>query len=307
MKQQVNGNTIYSVYDRSGALVHLDAVTAGEKTDYIAGPQGTLARIKNNVITYLHHDILGSAQSGTNSSGVVQWREQYSPFGEELQGISANADQAGYTGHIRDAATGLNYMQARYYDPVIGRFLSNDPVDALSHLSSPNGIYGFNRYAYANNNPYKYVDPDGQKVHCLLFGIKSVAVCAVAGIAGVHWGVSTLRNAGEHSDNLDDLAESARGFRRGEEQYMETLKGTIKGTASAREVNEAVDNRSNAQRQLVRSLRETARTGSELPGTTRSGPIPTSIADLAITGAVEAIQDIAEGSEAPKKREIEEK
>ena len=52
-------------------------------------------------------------------------------------------------------------MQARYYDPVIGRFYSNDPVDVLGHLSGGN-VQGFNRYAYANNNPYKYVDPDGE-------------------------------------------------------------------------------------------------------------------------------------------------
>ena len=52
------------------------------------------------------------------------------------------------------------YRQARYYDPVIGRFYSNDPVGTLGHLSQGN-IHGFNRYAYANNNPYAYVDPDG--------------------------------------------------------------------------------------------------------------------------------------------------
>ena len=52
-------------------------------------------------------------------------------------------------------------MQARYYDPVIGRFYSNNPVDALSHLNTPNSIHGFNRYAYANNNPYKFTDPTG--------------------------------------------------------------------------------------------------------------------------------------------------
>jgi hypothetical protein len=45
-------------------------------------------------------------------------------------------------------------MQARYYDPVIGRFYSNDPI-------SFRGIHSFNRYAYANNNPYKYIDPTG--------------------------------------------------------------------------------------------------------------------------------------------------
>ncbi|WP_057831217.1 RHS repeat-associated core domain-containing protein [Colwellia sp. TT2012] len=46
-------------------------------------------------------------------------------------------------------------MQARYYDPVIGRFYSNDPVGITN-------IHTFNRYAYANNNPYKYVDPTGE-------------------------------------------------------------------------------------------------------------------------------------------------
>jgi uncharacterized protein RhaS with RHS repeats len=45
-------------------------------------------------------------------------------------------------------------MQARYYDPVIGRFYSNDPVGFRD-------IHSFNRYAYVNNNPYKYVDPFG--------------------------------------------------------------------------------------------------------------------------------------------------
>lgn len=47
-------------------------------------------------------------------------------------------------------------MQTRYYDLVIGRFYSNDPVGFTGNQHS------FNRYAYANNNPYKYVDPDGQ-------------------------------------------------------------------------------------------------------------------------------------------------
>jgi uncharacterized protein RhaS with RHS repeats len=55
-------------------------------------------------------------------------------------------------------------MQARYYDPVIGRFYSNDPVGSIEHLGAAGSIHGFNRYAYANNNPYKYIDPDGREV-----------------------------------------------------------------------------------------------------------------------------------------------
>lgn len=53
-------------------------------------------------------------------------------------------------------------MQQRYYDPLIGRFYSNDPVDMLGHMQLGNPAMGFNRYAYVNNNPYKYIDRDGR-------------------------------------------------------------------------------------------------------------------------------------------------
>ncbi len=46
-------------------------------------------------------------------------------------------------------------MQQRYMDPALGRFMSNDPIDFRD-------VHSFNRYVYANNNPYKYVDPDGR-------------------------------------------------------------------------------------------------------------------------------------------------
>lgn len=57
-----------------------------------------------------------------------------------------------------DAGTGMTYMQQRYYDPQVGRFLSIDPIAA-------NGSTGenFNRYSYANNNPFRFSDPDGRK------------------------------------------------------------------------------------------------------------------------------------------------
>ncbi|TCV91626.1 RHS repeat-associated protein [Luteibacter rhizovicinus] len=63
----------------------------------------------------------------------------------------------GYAGHVFDDDSNLVYMQQRYYDPQIGRFLSIDPV-------APDGSTraNFNRYKYATNNPYKFVDPDGR-------------------------------------------------------------------------------------------------------------------------------------------------
>ena len=48
-------------------------------------------------------------------------------------------------------------MQQRYYDPIAGRFLSVDPVTTDAKTGDH-----FNRYAYADNNPYKFIDPDGR-------------------------------------------------------------------------------------------------------------------------------------------------
>jgi len=61
-----------------------------------------------------------------------------------MRNDAANDNQAAFTGHIKDSDTGLNYMQARYYDPVIGRFLSIDPV---TFMDTGNPAM-FNRYAY---------------------------------------------------------------------------------------------------------------------------------------------------------------
>jgi RHS repeat-associated protein len=132
---------------------------------------GALAEITNNGTIYLHPDHLGSAQAGTygqgysgSTHGNIAWREQYTPFGEEIVGTTpARSDLAGFTGHIKDSATGLNYMQARYYDPVIGRFLSVDPVGFVD-----TGVQGqFNRYSYTANNPINMTDPNGECPWCL--------------------------------------------------------------------------------------------------------------------------------------------
>ncbi|RYD93226.1 MAG: hypothetical protein EOP50_11445, partial [Sphingobacteriales bacterium] len=69
-----------------------------------------------------------------------------------------NDDRAGYTGHVMDSASGLTYMQQRYYDPQVGRFLSVDPVSADT-VSGAN----FNRYWYADDNAYLFNDPDGRQ------------------------------------------------------------------------------------------------------------------------------------------------
>ncbi|MBC3833399.1 hypothetical protein H8K33_17975 [Undibacterium amnicola] len=110
------------------------------------------------VVRYIHTDGLGSPVAKSDASGnlIPNSRTRYEPYGMTVAGTSIPT--IGFTGHVNDADTGLTYMQQRYYDPVAGRFLSTDPV-----LTDYNTGASFNRYTYALNNPYKYVDPDGRE------------------------------------------------------------------------------------------------------------------------------------------------
>ncbi len=116
-------------------------------------------------ITFYHNDMLGSPVATTDEFGNLCWRESYKPYGEKLDnddghepstaGCGLDDNQVGYTGHVHDKDIGLTYMQARYYDPVVGRFMGIDPVGVVLGVQPT-----FNRYAYGGNNPYKFVDPD---------------------------------------------------------------------------------------------------------------------------------------------------
>ncbi|QOW21793.1 RHS repeat domain-containing protein [Novilysobacter avium] len=88
----------------------------------IAAPLGA------QTVHYIHTDALGSVVAVTDVNRNIIERREYEPYGAQL--TSALSDGPGHTRHVQDAATGLTYMQQRYCDPVIGRFLSVDPVAA---------------------------------------------------------------------------------------------------------------------------------------------------------------------------------
>lgn len=107
--------------------------------------------------TYYHADALGSVVAASNDAGTLLWRKEYAPFGEQLDS-TAEQEKLAYTGKEHDDVTGLTYFGARYYDPHLGRFMSVDPAGV-----SPTSPFTFNRYGYANNNPYRFIDPDGRQ------------------------------------------------------------------------------------------------------------------------------------------------
>jgi RHS repeat-associated protein len=127
------------------------SATFTETLTTVAGTSGS--------VTYIYTDGLGSPVARTDASGTVISRTRYEPYGYVASGVQPTI---GFTGHVNDVDTGLTYMQQRYYDPVAGRFLSIDPV-----VTDVNTGYSFNRYAYANNNPYSYIDPDGRAVESI--------------------------------------------------------------------------------------------------------------------------------------------
>ena len=114
--------------------------------------------------TYYHNDGLGSVVAATNEAGQVLWRKDYAPFGEQID-TTPDTERQSYTGKSHDEVTGLTYFGGRYYDPQVARFMSVDPGAFVD-----DNTMSFNRYLYVNNNPYKYVDPDGEFLN---FALKS--------------------------------------------------------------------------------------------------------------------------------------
>jgi RHS repeat-associated protein len=107
--------------------------------------------------TYYVNDLLGSPVAAIDEQGNVLWTETYAPYGARIEESPANPGNPAYTGKPEDPVTGLVYMGARWYDPETGRFASVDPVRFVD-----SNVHSFNRYAYANNSPYVFVDPDGR-------------------------------------------------------------------------------------------------------------------------------------------------
>ena len=113
---------------------------------------------------------LGSPVARTNSSAALTQQVQYDPWGDGWAGTNPSA--VGYAGHHHDTTTDLVQMQQRYYDPLIGRFLSPDPEPTNANTGE-----NFNRYWYANNNPYRYTDPDGRFIPLAIAGCAASMVC----------------------------------------------------------------------------------------------------------------------------------
>ncbi len=174
-----NGNGAWASfrYDSAGGRVHKEAssgtsyyfgpyleqkgtAVSGLLKYYYAGPLLVARKDSSGRKIWFHQDHLGSTRLLTGRSGKVVQQYDYKAFGETAN-LSSSTDAVTdirYTGQRTEDETNLVYLNARYYDPVLARFMSPDSV-----VPQPLDPQQLNRYSYAQNNPVNYSDPSGHQ------------------------------------------------------------------------------------------------------------------------------------------------
>ena len=149
------GATTIYVYDGSNIEEELNADgTLGERYTYGPGIDEPLVGQRQPKIFFYEADGLGSVTSLTDPTGAVAATYTYDSFGFLTNSTGNATNWFRYTARQSDSDTALYYYRARYYDPTIGRFISEDPIQFAA--GSPNF------YAYVYNSPLDYRDPKGK-------------------------------------------------------------------------------------------------------------------------------------------------
>ena len=121
-----------------------------EETSYQLGA-GIEALQRNQKMYYYHQDEQLNTALITNGNGEIKNQYQYDAFGNGLEAIEEFPNRIRYTGQQYDQQTEQYYLRARYYNPILGRFMQEDVYQGD----------GLNLYAYCQNNPIMYYDPSG--------------------------------------------------------------------------------------------------------------------------------------------------
>lgn len=168
-----NGQTSNLFYDGEGHRVkkngggptavyvgELYEIRGGQTVVHIFAGAKRIGSIKGTKAFYSHGDHLGSTSVATDDNGLRVEEIGYLPFGATMFRKAYNngtwTSVYCFTGQEYDAEYDLYNYNARLYDPVLGRFITADPI--IADWTDPQNL---NRYSYCRDNPLKYVDPSG--------------------------------------------------------------------------------------------------------------------------------------------------
>jgi len=132
-------------------------IAGGSMTKYLPGDAKRIGTGGSAETYWLHRDHLQSVRITTDDTAAIVMRANYKPYGEQLLTVSTLPDSKAYIGERQDVETGLIYLHARYYDPVLGRFIQADT------LAPDIAGVDINRYAYSLNDPINKSDPNGHQ------------------------------------------------------------------------------------------------------------------------------------------------
>ena len=155
-------------------FIYADGVLLGQKTGnntllFLYDENGNkFGFIYNGAYYYYDINLQGDVVGIYNSNGVKVVTYEYDPWGvitniTDTSGISIGTiNPIRYRGYYYDNETGFYYLQSRYYDPNICRFINAD-----GYVSTGQGVLGYNMFAYCNNNPVNNIDPTGTSLSAI--------------------------------------------------------------------------------------------------------------------------------------------
>ena len=174
--QKVDGDEMTNYYYQDGVAAYTTDAYGNQNSQNLIGTEGNVLateRFKGDDTQYYlyNKDIQGSTTSLVKEDGSVDATYQYTDFGETtIHGDDQAKNEVCYTGGIYDQSTGLYYLNARYYNPEDGRFLTEDTYHGENDKPDTQHLY-----VYCANNPVNYVDPSGHYAVALYTLVKIVA------------------------------------------------------------------------------------------------------------------------------------